>query len=238
MHPNKCFGVISSKVSHPCKCFDVIPCKEMYPYKCFEKVPVNIISYLCTKTYLMLDFNLILKNENVVLRPMVEDDYHEYVKITNDKSLWKYFAQDLSDPDQLKTWVGKALKQLSEKLRLPFTIIDKGNGSIIGSTSFLNISMYDKRLEIGGTWIGKNYQGKGINDQIKYLMLEYCFETLKLERVELKTDVLNTFSRNAMKRIGFTEEGILRSHMLMTNNRRRDSIYYSMLRNEWEGLKK
>jgi RimJ/RimL family protein N-acetyltransferase len=123
---------------------------------------------------------------------------------------------------------------MKNKSRLPFTIIDKKSGAIAGSTSFGNISFRDKRLEIGWTWIAKDYQGKGINDQIKYLMMEYAFGTLGFERVEFKTDVLNTFSRRALLRIGATEEGILRNHMLMTHNRRRDTIYYSVLRSEWE----
>ena len=96
---------------------------------------------------------------------------------------------------------------------------------IIGSSSFGNFSDRDKRVEIGWTWLGRAYQGKGFNDLSKYLMMEYCFEKLGLERVECKTDVLNTHARRALQRIGMTEEGILRSHTLMTNNRRRDTIY-------------
>ena len=81
------------------------------------------------------------------------------------------------------------------------------------------------------------FQGNGINDQLKYLMLKYCFDNLNFERVEFKTDVLNISARKALKRIGLTEEGILRSHTLMTHNRRRDTIYYSILRSEWNELK-
>ena len=107
----------------------------------------------------------------------------------------------------------------------------------MGSTSFGNISLRDKRAEIGWTWIGQNYQGKGINSEIKYLMIKYLFETLDFERVELKTDVLNIKARKALLRIGLKEEGVLRSHTLMTHGRRRDTVYYSLLKSEWEEIK-
>jgi RimJ/RimL family protein N-acetyltransferase len=127
--------------------------------------------------------------------------------------------------------------QTRTSTRLAFTIIDKNKNQVIGSTSFGNISERDKRIEIGWTWIGKEFHGKGFNNNAKYLMLRYCFEKLDFERVELKTDILNTPARKAMTKIGFIEEGILRSHTLMTNNRRRDTIYFSMLKSEWNEIK-
>lgn len=185
----------------------------------------------------MLDFNLILQTNRVLLRPIQKDDVLQFETLTNDKSMWIYFTSNLFERNSLKEWVDTALKQVENKTRLAFTIVDKTNSKIIGSTSFINISFHDKRIEIGATWITKEYQGKGINNQIKYLMLKHCFEVLEMERVECKTDVLNILARNALSRIGMKEEGILRSHTLMTHNRRRDTIYYSILKSEWEGVK-
>ncbi|HRX11815.1 MAG TPA: GNAT family protein, partial [Draconibacterium sp.] len=129
------------------------------------------------------------------------------------------------------------LKGKEAKTRLPFTVILKENNMVTGATSFGNFSVRDKRIEIGWTWFGPQFWGKGINTQAKYLMLKYCFEVLELERVELKTDVLNVPARNALLRMNITEEGVLRSHTLMTKGRRRDTIYYSVLKNEWKNLK-
>ncbi|WP_262507686.1 GNAT family N-acetyltransferase [Zunongwangia profunda] len=103
----------------------------------------------------------------------------------------------------------------------------------MGSTSFGNYSEKDQRIEIGWTWLGKDFQGNGYNFQAKVLLLNYCFKTLALERVEAKTDVLNRAARNSLLKSGFVEEGILRSHTLLTNNRRRDTIYYSILKAEY-----
>ncbi len=185
----------------------------------------------------MLDFNLTLQSTKVLLRPIIPADYFSFEKLTNDKSMWIYFTSDLSEKSELKKWVETTVSENEKNTRLAFTVIDKSTNQPIGSTSFLNISVRDKRIEIGSTWVCKEFQGKGINDQMKYLMLQYCFVTLNFERVEFKTDVLNLHARNALIRIGAKEEGILRSHTLMTHNRRRDTIYYSILRSEWDELK-
>jgi RimJ/RimL family protein N-acetyltransferase len=185
----------------------------------------------------MLDFNLTLQTDRITLRPMVPEDYYLFEKITNDKSLWIYFASDLSVEQELREWVDTAIKCIAENTRLSFTIVDTKTGNAIGSTSFGNISFKDKRIEIGWTWICKAYQGTGVNNEIKYMMLKHSFEMLDFERVEFKTDVLNIPARRALQRIGAQEEGILRSHMLMTQNRRRDTIYYSILREEWNSVK-
>jgi len=184
------------------------------------------------------DANLILYNDNVLLRPLISDDYKSFEKLTGDKSMWIYFTNDLSDKSVLLNWINTALSDMKDKTRLAFAIIEKLKGNIIGSTSFGNISLIDSRVEIGWTWITLAFQGKGINDQIKYLMLKYLFEKLDFERVEFKTDILNLPARKALLRIGAKEEGVLRSHTLMTNGRRRDTIYYSVLRSEWEELKR
>ena len=185
----------------------------------------------------MIDFDLKLQTGNILLRPTIVEDIAGFAGLTTDKTMWIYFTNDLSDNTELENWVNDALIQKDNKTRLPFTIIDKKTNNLIGSTSFGNISYRDKRIEIGWTWLGKNFWGKGVNDEVKYLMFRYCFDNLDFLRVECKTDVLNIPARKALTRINMTEEGILRSHTLMTNNRRRDTIYYSILKSEWTEIK-
>jgi RimJ/RimL family protein N-acetyltransferase len=186
----------------------------------------------------MLDFDLVLQTDNILLRPLISDDYSSFEKLTTDKSMWIYFTHDLSVKTELREWVQTAVNEIKNKTRLAFTILDKSHGVKIGSTSIGNISLRDKRAEIGWTWISKEYQGTGINSLVKSLMIEYIFAVLDFERVEFKTDVLNTAARKALIRIGAKEEGILRRHTLMTNNRWRDTIYYSILNTEWENRRK
>lgn len=185
----------------------------------------------------MIDKSLILQTDRVLLRPVQKGDLQEFARLTADSSMWNYFTSDLSVSNELEKWVGDAIAQTAEGSRLAFTILDKNSGNIAGSTSLGNISFRDRRIEIGWTWLGKDFQGTGLNHETKYILLNYCFEYLKFERVEVKTDVLNIPARKALQRIGMTEEGILRSHTLMTRNRRRDTIYYSILKSEWPGLK-
>ena len=185
----------------------------------------------------MIDFTLILETDQIQLRPLRKTDLPRLAELTGDASMWIYFTSDLSVPAVLEQWVEEAVQETALRKRLAFAIVEKKDGQLIGSTSFGNISSRDKRVEIGWTWIGKSYQGTGVNDQIKYLMLKYCFETIGFERAELKTDVLNIPARKALKRIRLIEEGILRSHTLMTHDRRRDTVFYSLLRSEWNNVK-
>jgi len=185
----------------------------------------------------MIDFNISLENTNLFLRPMQKSDADLFYKATSPKTLWIYFTSDLSVKSELIEWMESALNGLQKKERLPFTIIAKSSQAVIGSSSFGNISYRDGRMEIGWTWLAKEFQGKGFNQQVKSLMLDYAFNVCNMERVEFKTDVLNTAARRALKKIGCIEEGVLRSHTLMTNNRRRDTIYYSILKSEWPETK-
>jgi N-acetyltransferase len=108
---------------------------------------------------------------------------------------------------------------------------------VVGSTRFGNYDPSNRRIEIGWTWLARPWQRTAINTEAKYLMLTHAFEKLHCVRVELKTDVLNTPSRKAMLRIGAKEEGILRKHTVMWTGRYRDSIYYSILDEEWPDVK-
>lgn len=178
----------------------------------------------------MVDRNLILENEKVLLRPMTRQDFPLLLPLASDQSMWIYFTHDLSVSEEFEKWAEPHFK----KERLQFLVIDKPSGQVAGATAFGNYSERDQRIEIGWTWLGKEFQGTGTNQAMKKLMLDYCFGVLKLKRVEIKTDVLNLPARMALVKFGAKEEGILRSHTLMTHGRRRDTIYYSVLEGEWK----
>ena len=182
--------------------------------------------------------NLILQTERVLLRPLQEGDYNLFLTLAqHDEYMWEFFSKNLSDAHQLKDWIIEALNFLQNGSRMPFTIINKATGDITGSSSMGNISYYDKRLEIGWSWLAPDYRSTGINKNAKFAMMQYAFEKLKFERVEFKTGVLNMRARKGLEKIGGIEEGILRSHSLLWNGRRRTSVYYSVLKDEWPQLK-
>lgn len=186
----------------------------------------------------MLNFNNTFETDSILVRPMEIADIDSFGQFVSDKDIWVYFTSDLSNPTDLRQWVEDGVDQIKKESRLSLSIIHKYEGIPVGSTSLGNISYKDKRLEIGWTWLAPEYQGKGINSQVKFLLLKYCFEDLMFKRVEFKTDVLNIAARKALLKIGAVEEGVLRSHTLMTKGRRRDTIYYSILANEWPEIKR
>lgn len=173
-----------------------------------------------------------------VLRPMEETDFEAFAELTRqDTSMWEYFTVNLADPDSLKRWMEQAFREREAGTRIPFTIIDKRNNQVGGSTSLGNISLYDLRGEIGWSWLAPAFRSTGLNRHAKYSIMREVFEKHNFERVEFKTDVLNARARQGLRNVGGVEEGILRSHMKMWNNRRRTSIYYSVLKSEWPQLK-
>lgn len=186
----------------------------------------------------MIPTDLILETNLVSLRPLEENDFETFSILAQDENTWQYFSLNLADPLQLNQWMETAFREQSANIRRAFTIIEKTSGRIAGSTSMGNISMHDLRLEIGWSWLGKEFRGTGINRHCKYALMKYAFEDEGFERVEFKTDVLNERARRGLQNIGGLEEGILRSHMTMWNHRRRDSVFYSVLKDRWPVLKK
>ena len=186
----------------------------------------------------MIPHELVLETSKVLLRPVEPNDYETFLHLAKqDEEMWKYFSLNLGDEAQLRKWMEMAFADKKAETKRPFTIIDKLTGQIAGSSSMGNISYHDLRLEIGWSWLGKDFRSTGLNKHAKFCMMRYAFEELHFERVEFKTDTMNARARQGLKNVGGVEEGILRSHMTMWNNRRRTSIYYSVLKDEWAGLK-
>lgn len=187
----------------------------------------------------MIAENLELETSKAILRPLGENDYDSFLLLAQqDPGMWQYFSLNLADPVQLQRWMDMAFADRKAGTRRPFTVIDKATGRVGGSSSMGNISYHDLRLEIGWSWLGPEFRSTGLNRHTKFAMMRHAFEVQHFERVEFKTDVLNERARQGLRRVGGIEEGILRSHMAMWNNRRRTSIYYSVLKDEWPGLKK
>jgi len=175
-----------------------------------------------------------LENKDVILKPVELSDINGYCEIAFDADIWSHTTGKLSNRNDVVEYVQKGIQDRINAKRLMFTIISKKDNSIAGSSSFGNISEKDGRLEIGWTWLAKKYHGKGLNGAFKKLLINYAFDVLNAERVEFKTDILNKKARKALLNIGCTEEGVLRSHTLMHDGRRRDTIFYSILKSDNE----
>ncbi len=175
-----------------------------------------------------------LETPRILMRKIREEDIPVFQHLGADRELWKYFKYDLSSPRKMEWYIRDALEQKKKRQRMPFTIIDKDTKEICGTSSFGNISFEDGRLEIGWSFLGKAFQGTGITKHRFFVMTNYAFEVLKMERVEVKTDATNERAKGALLKSGFIPEGVLRSYSpIEQENRRRDAIYFSLLRTEW-----
>lgn len=182
--------------------------------------------------------NIVLEDKRVRLERLSEEHLVPLLPIAQSQpDLLQYSPSPFGSKDKLNEYIEISFTDFANRTRYAFAIFDKEKQAYAGSTSFGNISNKNQRLEIGWTWIGKNYQRTGLNRHCKFLLLQYAFEQLEWLRVELKTDARNLQSQKAIERIGGTYEGTLRSHTLMNDGHRRDTMYYGILRSEWEGVK-
>ncbi len=184
------------------------------------------------------DFNkdYILEDERVILRPLnASDAQHLLTFSLNEPTLWQYSIQQANGAKNLKKYIDVALENKKNKTEYPFIVFDKKSQQYAGSTRFYDIQLQHQTLQLGYTWYGKAFQGTGLNKHCKFLLLQFAFETLQMERVEFRADNENKRSIAAMKSIGCKEEGVLRQHILLQNGKRRDSIILSILREEWFG---
>jgi RimJ/RimL family protein N-acetyltransferase len=177
--------------------------------------------------------NIRLENDVAQLRRLTLDDKPGYARIVYDSEIWKYFVSAIADEDGLNAFMEQAIHDTLAGTRVVFSIIDRKTGAVAGSTAFGNLAPAERRLEIGWSWLGEPYRGSGLNRAAKGLLLEYAFTTLGCERVEFKTDILNLRARRGLESIGAKEEGTLRSFNYMPGGRRRDAVYYSILKAEW-----
>jgi RimJ/RimL family protein N-acetyltransferase len=177
----------------------------------------------------------ILEDDRVLLRPLKETDLEFLLPFALDEpDTWKYSYISAHGEDGMKSYIRSALEAKTAGKEYPFIAFDKQMQRYAGSTRFYDIQPVLQTLQLGYTWYGKRFRGTGLNKHCKFLLLRLAFETFKAERVEFRADARNERSIAAMKSIGCTPEGILRSSMPLEDGARRDSIVLSILKNEWE----
>lgn len=181
---------------------------------------------------------VILEGRRVRMEPLKKEHADELAKFAFNEQLWLWTTNLMRDIQDLDRYVDRALDEQRRRVALPFVTVERATGRVVGSSRFGNIDVANRKVEIGWTWIDPAWQRTYVNTEAKLLMLTHAFETWKCIRVELKTDALNTKSRAAMQRIGATEEGTLRSHMITESGRIRDSVYFSILEKEWAAVRR
>lgn len=150
----------------------------------------------------------------------------------------QHFSYQLGSDADVRTYIEQAGANRALGTEYAFAIYDKQTRAWAGSTRYMAIVPEHKRLEIGSTWIGKDFQGTGLNPACKHLLLSFAFEMLECNRVELKTSSKNLQSQQAMRKLGAVQEGLFRAHMVNKDGTLRDSMYFSYIAAEWPDVEK
>jgi RimJ/RimL family protein N-acetyltransferase len=181
--------------------------------------------------------SVILSTDRLVLRPLSLDDAPALGLAASDGALWEKKTTTVPRPEGFEAYVSKAHELRAAGLALPFTTVVREGNQVVGSTRYMNIDAVNHRVEIGTTWIAKSWQRSFVNTHAKFLMLRHAFEEWGCNAVELRTHHLNDQSRAAIERLGAKLDGILRQHMIMPDGHVRDTVVYSIIRNEWPAVK-
>lgn len=178
-----------------------------------------------------------LEGRYIVLRPPSIDDRDGLSIAAIDGEIWNNRFSQFPNLNEIEKYIQEMLDLSSKGSILPFVTIHKASNTIVGTTRYLNIDYENHRLEIGHTWIAKSWRKTYVNTEAKFLMLQYAFEKLACIAVEIRTDVLNIVSRQAIQRLGAKQDGILRHHKIMRDGRIRDTVCYSIIKPEWKQVK-
>jgi RimJ/RimL family protein N-acetyltransferase len=180
-----------------------------------------------------------LAGKVVRLEPLSETHVPALAFAGRDESIWKYMLYaDLTSEESMAAWVRDMLGRQQAGTDLPFAVIHLASGRAAGATRYLEMRPQHRSLEIGGTWYAPEFQRTGVNTECKYLLLKYAFEKMNCIRVQFKTDARNERSVRAIERLGAVREGVLRNHYILLDGTFRDSVYFSILNQEWPEVKK
>jgi len=174
----------------------------------------------------------------VRLEPLSEQHAPDLTVAAHDERIWRYMLYAYpEDEEKMLAWVRDILARQAAGADLAFAVIHLASGRAIGATRYLEIRPEHRSLEIGGTWYATGFQRTAVNTECKYLMLKHAFEVLGCIRVQFKADARNLRSLRAIERIGAVREGVLRNHYILPDGCYRDSVYFSILDNEWPKVK-
>ena len=180
---------------------------------------------------------VVLEGQHIRLEPLQKNHLAGLAAVGLDPELWRWIPRPVRTIDEMAGYIETALREKEQGASLPFALVERQTGRPIGSTRYGNIERINRRVEIGWTWVTREWQRTAANTEAKYLLLKHAFETLGCIRVELKTDSLNEHSRAAILRIGAREEGTFRNHMITASGRIRHTVYFSIVDSEWPGVK-
>lgn len=178
-----------------------------------------------------------LEGESVKLIPMEIEQLDRLWEAGQFQSIWEFTASKVRSREEMKTVIESAILEREKGTQIPFVVIDKQTDKIVGSSRYLDILPSHQSLEIGWTWYSPDYWRTKVNTESKFLMLQHAFEKMDVNRVQFCTDLRNVRSQTAIARLGAQKEGILRKHRIIADGFVRDTVIFSILKEEWPAVK-
>ncbi|SBV99612.1 putative Acetyltransferase [uncultured Alphaproteobacteria bacterium] len=173
----------------------------------------------------------------VELLPLAHEHHDALVAAVKDGELWKLWYTSVPAPGEMAAEIARRLRLQAEGTMLPFTVVDRRSGRIVGMTTYMNVDAALPRVEIGSTWTAASAQRTGLNTEAKLLLLDHAFDVLGCPAVEIRTHALNLQSRRAIERLGARLDGILRGHQRAKDGTLRDTCVYSIVAAEWPAVR-
>ena len=178
-----------------------------------------------------------LTGAHVELRPLDAGHLDGLVEAVRDGELWRFWYTNVPSPDEMRGEIARRLALQAQGAMLPFTVVDRREGRVVGMTTYMNIDCAGPRVEIGSTWYARRVQRTGLNTEAKLLLLAHAFDALNCLAVEFRTHFLNIQSRRAIERIGARLDGVLRAHQRAKDGTIRDTCVYSIIPSEWPAVR-
>lgn len=178
-----------------------------------------------------------LNGQRVQLRPLQREDRAALLDAAADGELWNLSVTVVPNEDTIDRYIETALAGRDAGTVMPFAVVRLRDGKVVGSTRYWKIDRANRKLEIGHTWLAASTQRTGINTEAKYLLLAHAFDAMQCVRVQFTTDERNEKSRAAILGVGATQEGVVRHERIMPDGRKRNSVRFSIIDDEWPGVK-
>jgi RimJ/RimL family protein N-acetyltransferase len=182
--------------------------------------------------------SITLSGRRASLEPLSVAHHDDMVGAVRDGELWQLWYTSVPAPEGMHAEIERRLALQQAGTMLPFAVRSRASGRIVGMTTYMNIDVNNRRVEIGSTWYARSAQRTPLNTECKLLLLTHAFETLACIAVEFRTSFFNHASRRAIERLGAKQDGILRSHQRHSDGSLRDTCVYSILAHEWPAVKR
>lgn len=178
-----------------------------------------------------------LEGPTLTLMPMEIEQLDDLWNAAQAQEIWEFTASKIKSKEDMKLTIEAATAERERGIQMPFVVVDKESGKMIGSSRYLDVSRSHKSLEIGWTWYHPDYWRTRVNTETKFLMLQYAFEEMDMNRVQFCTDLRNIRSQTAISRLGAKKEGVLRRHRVIADGYVRDTVVFSIIKEEWPMVK-